>query len=286
MKVRYENGAAVVSGVAAFDLTHIFANGQCFRFLPDGKGAYEGVAHGRFLHVSKDGEDIVLYPSDATDFETVWRDYFDLDRDYATLFAGTDNAALREGLRYGAGLRVLNQQPFETLVSFIVSANNNVKRIQGIIARLCEACGIPFVFEGKTYYAFPEPAQLAERCAADFAGCGCGYRAPYIEKTARAVADGCVDLDVVAKLPYEHAKAELVKLPGVGPKVADCVLLFSMHKAEAFPADVWIKRVLKTVYGFEGNDRQTMEFARQKFGPTAGIAQQYLFYYARENGLG
>ena len=176
---------------------------------------------------------------------------------------------------------MLNQQPFELLISAIVSANNNLKRIKSIVEKICAACGEPFLAEGRRFYRFPVPERLAALTEEELLDCGCGYRAPYILASARAVADG-FDLEKVGMLPYGQAKAELCRLPGVGPKVADCILLFSLRKTDAFPADVWIKRVMERLYGFTGNDKQLYAFAREKFGPYAGIAQQYLFYYARE----
>lgn len=282
MRVSFKDGAAVISGLTCFEPRHIFDNGQTFRFDEVEKGAFEGVAHGRFLRVRKDADTVTLYPASPEEYEQVWKRYFDLEVDYGELFCDCGDKALKEGMEYGCGLRLLNQQPFETLVSFIVSANNNLKRIKGIIGRICEKCGEPFAFEGKTYYKFPEPDALASLGVEMLKECGCGYRAPYIKKTARLVADG-FPLDGLKRMDYFAAKQELRKLPGVGPKVADCILLFSLGFRDAFPADVWIKRILKEQYGFAGNDRQVYEYAREKFGSNAGIAQQYLFFWQREN---
>ncbi len=284
MDVIYKDGRAILREAAEFEPAHIFDNGQCFRFIRQADGAYHGVAHGRFLCVEKNGADVSLSPCSRDEFEGIWNGYFDLGRDYAKLFAGCGDRALLEGRKYGQGLRVLNQEPFETLISFIISANNNLGRIRGIVDRICKACGEPFEYAGRTYHAFPTPGRLATLDVDGFAGCGCGYRSPYLRETARQVADG-FDLEALRSLPYGEAKKQLMRLKGVGPKVADCVLLFSLGKADAFPADVWIKRVMKNLYGFEGNDRQVYAFAKKKFGKNAGIAQQYLFYYARENKL-
>lgn len=281
MDVKYENGAAVLAA-DCFEPRHIFENGQCFRFYPCGGGAYEGVAYGKYLRVCKNENEVTLFPCAERDFEGIWKHYFDLDRDYGALFRECGDEALQKGRRFGCGLRVLNQQPFETLVSFIISANNNLKRIRGIVAKLCERCGEPFEAEGKTRYRFPEPAALAALGTEPLAECGSGYRAPYIKGAAQMVADG-FSLEALRRLPYAEAKKELQALPGVGPKVADCVLLFSLGFYDAFPADVWIKRVMRDHYGFTGNDRQIYAFAREKFGECAGIAQQYLFFWQREN---
>ena len=262
-----------------FDLKHTFDCGQCFRF-DEIEGGYEGVALGCFLRILKTGDSVTLYPCSEQDFETKWKTYFDLCRDYSCLFRGADKV-LTEGLRCAEGLRILNQPPFETLISFIISANNNVKRIRGIIRRLCVKYGKPFEFEGSTYYDFPSSQVLAAQDPKDLVEIGAGYRSPYIIKASAMIAEG-FDLESLRLKPYTEAKKELMNLPGVGPKVADCVLLFSLGHSCAFPADVWIKRVLVQQYGFKGNDKQTAEFALEKFGKHAGIAQQYLFFWIRE----
>lgn len=284
MKVIFKDKKAILKNPGSFDPAHIFENGQAFRFADVGNGVYEGVAHGRFLRVYREKEDVVLYPVTKEEYAAVWEDYFDLRRAYGELFSGCDDDALERGREFAQGLRILKQQPFETLVSFIISANNNIKRIRSIVERLCVACGTPFVFEGKRYYAFPTPQQLAGMGEQELVACGAGYRAPYIKKTAQMVAQG-FDLEAIGHMGYDDAKQTLMQLPGVGPKVADCVLLFAYAKMQAFPADVWVKRILKTLYNFEGTNKQICEFARAAFGENAGIAQQYLFYFARETGL-
>lgn len=280
MDVKYENGAADLT-VDCFEPRHIFDNGQSFRFFPCGADAYEGVAFGRYLRVEKTPGGALLYPCGGQDFETVWRRYFDLDRDYSSLFSSCADAALERGREYGCGLRLLRQEPFEMLISFIISANNNVKRIRGIVARVCELCGQPFMFEDRVFYTFPAPEALAGVSDEALADCGCGYRAPYVRKSAQAVADG-FSLEGVSALPYGEAKRALQTLPGVGPKVADCVLLFSLGFYDAFPADVWIKRALREHYGYAGSEAQIHDFARRQFGRYAGIAQQYLFFRQKE----
>lgn len=281
MDIRYENGAALLQ-TECFEPRHIFENGQAFRFLACGENAYEGVAYGRFLRVEKIPEGARLFPCVQQDFENVWKRYFDLERNYASLFSGCRDRTLKQGIEYGCGLRVLNQEPFETLISFIISANNHVKRIRGIIERICARCGEPFVFENRTWYRFPRPEELARLSVEELAECGSGYRAPYIREAAQMAAQG-FPLDSLRSLCYADAKKELMAIPGVGPKVADCILLFSLGFADAFPADVWIRRVLREHYGFTGNDRQIYGFAQKRFGKCAGIAQQYLFFWRREN---
>ena len=221
MDVAYENGAALVR-TGCFEPRHIFENGQAFRFFPCGANAYEGVAHGRYLRVEKVPEGARLYPCTQQDFERVWKRYFDLERDYAALFSDCGDSVLKQGMQYGCGLRLLNQEPFETLISFIVSANNHVKRIRGILRRICALYGEPFSFEGKTWHRFPAPAILAGLSEEALGECGSGYRAPYIKGAARMAAEG-FSLEALRGMGYADAKKELQRLPGVGPKVADCV---------------------------------------------------------------
>ena len=178
-------------------------------------------------------------------------------------------------------MRLLNQEPFETLITFIVSANNNVGRIRKIVQAIAREAGKPIRFRGETLYTFPSPEELADVSPERLRELGAGYRAEYIAKTAGMAAAG-EDLEAIARLPYGEAKAALQKFPGVGPKVADCILLFSMHKKNAFPADVWIRRVLREMYGVElKSDQALSAFVQNTFGEYGGIAQQMLFHYAR-----
>jgi N-glycosylase/DNA lyase len=277
MRVRFEEGAALITDAADFEPRHIFECGQCFRFSPSGAG-YAGVACGRVLHVEKTGDSVKLWPCGEEDYRAVWHGYFDMDTDYAALLDGLpDDEYLQASVRFGRGLRVLRQPPFETLISFILSSNNNVGRIRGLIDRLCRAFGAPLT-DG--FYDFPDANALAAASPADIVALGAGYRAPYIVQASRAVAGG-FGLERLACLPYQTAKKELQKLPGVGPKVADCVLLFSLGHRCAFVQDVWIKRVLRDVYGVTGSGEADPGFLRARFGAQGGIVQQYLFHYAR-----
>lgn len=259
----------------------VFECGQCFRFVPK-DGVYTGVAHGRVLHVRKIQEGMEIYPTTQQEMEEIWWHYFDLGFSYEKMmaqFAGDET--IQASFAYAKGLRVLNQPPFETIISFIISANNNIKRIGGIIRRMCERWGRPISFEGQVYYDFPTAQMLGEQSEKSLREIGLGYRAPYIKKTCCAILDG-FDLDAPYHLDYSEAKEMLMELSGVGPKVADCILLFAYEKKSAFPRDVWIKRALKTFYGEEPkNDRELVQLVNEKFGQYGGIVQQYLFQYAR-----
>ena len=211
MNIEFTDNKTVLTGSCDFDLEHIFECGQSFRFDRTIDG-FEGIALGKYLRVSQDSGAITLYPCRPIEYKEIWKNYFDLERDYARLFECADGV-LQEGLRSAAGLRILNQPPFETLISFIISSNNNVKRIRGIVRRLCERFGRPFEFEGKTYYDFPTPASLAAADSAELAEIGAGYRAPFIVGAARVVCGvrsrpgrtGGVQLDVQAGEQDVHA---------------------------------------------------------------------------------
>ena len=257
-----------------FSLPQTLDCGQAFRFEEITPDKWGGVACDRYLEIEKlqDGT-VVLYGVTKKEFEEIWCDYFDLNRDYSEIIKIIgDNEVLKTASQYGQGIRVLNQPPWETLCSFIISQNNNIKRIKGIISRLCETYGEKI--EGG--YTFPSAETLAKLEPEDLAPLRAGFRAKYIIDAARRVSSGEVDLKNLKDMPYEEAQKELLKITGVGPKVADCTLLFSCRHIEALPKDVWIKRALLQLFGGE-----LPEVAL----PYAGIVQQYIFFYARETKL-
>lgn len=284
MRFTFENGDTIITG-ERIDPAIVFDCGQCFRFLPDGEDGFSGIAHGRLLRVLDKKDALVLKDVQEDEFNLIWRDFFDLDIEYSAITdAFKEDEIVSAAVRSCPGMRLLNQEPFETLITFIISANNNIPRIRKIVEAICRICGDKIE---KDSYAFPSPSQLAMLSEEDLKKCGAGYRAAYIAETSRAIADGTADLNAIQKLEYTAAKKELCKLKGVGPKVADCILLFSMHKKNAFPIDVWIKRTLNVLFGFTPkNDKEAMEFARERFGEWGGIIQQYLFWYAREEKIG
>jgi len=252
-----------------FDLDTIFGCGQCFRWAREADGSYSGVAFSKSLNVRQQGDVLIVKGADGEEFERIWRGYFDLGRDYARIKAELSaDPVLRAAIGYAPGIRILRQEPWEALCSFIISQNNNIPRITGIIARLCENFGEKL--EGG--YSFPKPGVLCGLDETDLAPLRSGFRAKYILDAAEKVASGEVELGRLQGLPLEDARAELMKIKGVGPKVADCTLLFGCGRLECFPADVWIKRVLASFYpaGFP-----------QEYLVFGGIAQQYLFHYAR-----
>lgn len=256
----------------AIDLKKTFTCGQCFRWRETAPGEYLGVAGGRAAVARKQGESVTLSGQGDGAF---WRRYFDLGRDYAGASAQflATGGYLRLCAQYGAGIRILRQDAWETLVSFILSQCSNIPRIQKSVAALCGAYGAPIDFCGRRLRAFPAPARLAGLEEEDLAPLRLGYRAPYVLAAARAVRDGDLDLDALARSDRETAVARLEQLPGVGPKVANCVALYGLHMGDCFPVDTWMRRALKAHF--------PPDFDPKSLGEFAGLAQQYIFYYAR-----
>jgi N-glycosylase/DNA lyase len=273
-----------------FEPRHTFECGQCFRWSMEEDGSYTGVVHGKVLNISKHGEEIVFSNVDEADFENIWENYFDLKRDYSTIESSLSkiDETMIKAVSYGRGMRILNQDPWETLISFILSANNGVPRIKGIIKKLSESYGRELgEYRGNMRYAFPKAECLAGLSVSEIRACGTGYRDKYILESARMVAEDSSLLDKIGIMEITEARKALLNFPGVGPKVSDCILLFSMGRANAFPIDVWVKRVMEYFYLDEINTFGNIAgFADGYFGELKGFAQQYLFYYAREKNIG
>ncbi|HHU05710.1 MAG TPA: DNA-3-methyladenine glycosylase 2 family protein [Clostridiales bacterium] len=273
MKLSFTDNLTEITELEDFDPVKIFECGQCFRWIPDESGVYTGLFRKHAARVWREGEKVFI-TSDKETFEAVWRDYFDLDRDYAEIrrmFSIDDY--MKKAAEFGKGIRILRQDRWEALCSFIISQCNNIPRIRKIIEALCQLHGEPVEFEGKTLFTFPAAEKLAPLSPEDLAPVRCGYRAPYIIDAARAVAEGRLDLDKLTAAGYETALNTLKTISGVGDKVANCIVLFGLQMLDAFPKDVWIKRALRGNY--------PKDFSPSVFGQYAGVAQQYMFYYAR-----
>lgn len=273
-KAEFKNNNIYITGIANFDLPHTLDCGQAFRWEEKENGIWKGVAYNKYLELEKlsDGT-VILYNTTEEDFKNIWTEYFDLNRNYTEIITAiSGNEILKNAALYGSGIRVLNQEPWETLCSFIISQNNNIKRIKGIIERLCENFGEDM----GGYFSFPTAEKIASLTIDDLAVLRSGFRAKYILDAANKVANNEIDLYNLKNLPVDDARNELMKIKGVGPKVADCALLFSHRHIEAFPKDVWIKRAMEVLFGGE---------LPKEAIPFAGIVQQYIFFYARETKL-
>jgi len=276
MRAAQAGGEVRISGVADFDPVHIFECGQCFRWNMREDGSYVGVAMGRAARVRTESGDVFISGT-LRDYEDIWRGYFDMDCDYAAIRrrVAVDDY-MKRASDFGAGIRILRQDRWEALCSFIISQCNNIPRIKGIVERLCALCGDVTEFMGETFYTFPDAETVASLSEKELASLRCGYRAPYISAAAQAVRDGALDLDALALTDCETARSALKKLPGVGDKVANCVVLFGLHMVDAFPIDTWMKKTISEHYP-DG-------FSPSVFSPYAGVAQQYMFYFARSGG--
>ena len=262
----------LLSNLQDFSLPQILDCGQCFRWVPINETAtlWQGIAFGRRLLIEQKGEEqFFFYPCTEEEFQQLWVPYFDLQTDYSFIKNQLhSDPIMAEASNYAPGIRVLRQEGWEALCTFIISQNNNIKRIRGIVERFCQCFGEPI--EGG--FAFPTAQRLAQASLEDLAPLRAGFRAKYLLDAAQKVSSGEVDLSLIPKLPYEAAQTLLRKIRGVGPKVADCALLFGFYRLEAFPMDVWMKRAMKALYPKGLPDAEL---------PYRGIAQQYLFHYAR-----
>lgn len=284
-----------VEGVRDFHPDHVFDCGQCFRWERNDDGSYSGIAFGKTARIAYDEENerLMIYGAAEADFDNIWRNYLDLDRDYAEIkkeLAAKDDV-IASAISFGGGIRILNQEKWETLLSFIISQNNNIPRIKKCINSLAETLGeYAGEFEGKKYYSLPAPEVLAAATIDDLAPCRLGYRAKYLIETAKQVnAEGIESLESLGdcSLSAKETCEALKSYCGVGPKVANCIALFAMGKMDSFPIDVWVRKVMNTMYGIDENDMKAMaEFAEKNFGCYGGIAQQYLFYYITHNKSG
>ena len=275
----------------SFELKDIFDCGQCFRWNIEEDGSYTGVFGKNILNVKRDGKNINFKGICDENIEDIIYDYFDLNRDYErikeTLSEIDEN--MKKSVLYGKGIRILNQDLWETIISFIISANNNIPRIKGIIERLSKKYGSEISFNGKEYYTFPTPEQLKDVTVEDYRKLGLGFRDIRLYETTQMILNKDIDLEKLKNNPNTiEVREELLKLSGVGPKVADCILLFStLKRFEVFPIDVWVRRVMNDLYIKQEDEtkvskKQIEKIAEEKFGNLAGLAQQYLFYWRIE----
>ena len=261
-KILERENKVIIEDIKNFNTKHIFEGGQCFRWNETEDLVYHGVAFGYPAKVWQEAEEVFI-SSDAP--EELWRGYFDLDRDYEAASASFRGGEyLDEAKRFGRGIRILRQEPWEALCSFIISQCNNIPRIKGIVERLCACFGDAVSFEGREYHTFPAAERIARLSLEDLQPLRSGYRAEYILNAAKEICSGSIDLDRLAYTDWVSAEKALLSMKGIGKKVADCVLLFGLHHMEAFPPD----------------------FDPSALGENAGLAQQYIFYYARSGQPG
>lgn len=285
---------AIVERVECFDVGQILESGQVFRFERINDHTYILIAKGKCIKLVQHpgNNELMIYHTSVGEFDEVWKNYFDLHTDYKHISEtlGNKDEYMEAAVKFGQGVRILKQDPWEMLISFIISQNKAIPQIKQCIASITERYGDEIGYNQdteKTYYTFPTPEQLVKVSEQELRDCKVGFRAPYIVDACQKVVSGEVDLNELFHLPSQEAKEKLMQIKGVGPKVSDCILLFGYSKMDLFPTDVWIKRVIEGMY-FDGKEislKAIQTFAREYFGDLAGYAQQYLFFYGRENNL-
>ena len=281
----------IIENQESFELKDIFECGQCFRWNENEDGSYTGVINNGVLNVKKQDKKIIFTGMLDGDIKEIVRFYYDLDRNYGEIKRELSNIDkyLKTSVEYGKGIRILNQDLWETIISFIISANNNIPRIKGIIERISKKYGTEIEWNGEKYYTFPTPEQLGKATVEDLRSLGTGFRDIRIYETTKKVLSVEFNLKEVQNKDTLSARDELLTLSGVGPKVADCILLFStLKRFDVFPIDVWVRRVMNELY-IKNEDEtkvsknEITKIAEKKFGNLEGLAQQYLFYWKRES---
>lgn len=294
-----EKNRIIIKDMKDFEPKHIFECGQAFRWKVEEDGSYTAIGFNRVINVKREDQDIIFNNTNMEDFNRFWYNYFDLGRDYGQIKEElSKDPILEEAIKYGEGIRILNQEPFETTISFIISANNQIPRIKKSIELISKHYGKE-IHHGETgrtsflkgmeeAYGFPTPQDLSKVDVDELKEISrVGFRGERIIKTSQIIAQGHLDLNSIYDLSREEGKKALMTLPGVGPKVSDCILLFAFNKDDAFPVDLWVKRVMEHFYlKKDTNVKHIGEEGARIFGDLAGFAQQYLFYYAREKGIG
>lgn len=282
----------IIDKIDAFELRDIFDCGQCFRWDKEDNGSYTGVVKNGVLNVNCDSEKIYFKGTLDCDIKQFVNRYFDLNRDYESIKRELSkiDTHMSESIKYGKGIRILNQDLWETIISFIISANNNIPRIKGIINRLSTKYGTKVEFENRNYFLFPTPDQLKYVTIPEFRQLGLGFRDVRLYETTQKILDGEINFSALYELDTPSVRAKLLELSGVGPKVADCILLFSdLKRFDIFPIDVWVRRVMNDLYIKNPDEKKVSKkdinkIAFDKFGKMPGLAQQYLFYWRRDVG--
>ena len=280
----------IVENQDSFNIEHIFECGQCFRWNKINENTYLGVIKGAVIRVKQEGTKITFEGNSNEDFKKIVNNYFDLKTNYMDYKNSLSNVDeyMKESIKFGNGIRILKQDLWECIISFIISANNNIPRIKKIIESLSKEYGKKIEFDGKIYYEFPTPEELSRATVKDLRNLGTGFRDVRIYNTTRMILSKEVSLEKIAAMETtDEMREELLKLDGVGPKVADCILLFGLNRFDVFPIDVWVRRVMNDLYIHNEiedkvDKKEIKKLAEEKFGKLTGIAQQYLFYWKRE----
>lgn len=268
MEIKKENNNLIIKNIKCLNIALSLDCGQAFRWRVENDNIWCGVVKNKYLKIKQNENNIIFYDTTEDDFNLIWKEYFDLERDYAFILSSYDDESLITACKEYNGIRILKQDEWEAICSFIISANNNIPRIKGIIERFCENFGEKV----ETSYSFPSPEKIAELKVEDLEIIRAGFRAKYILDAAKKISTKEVDIEKVKNMNFEDAKQELLKIKGVGEKVAQCALLYGFGRLEAFPQDVWVKRIVSELYP---------NGLPECIKGTEGIAQQYLFHWRR-----
>lgn len=288
MKILQKNENIILKDVKDFNIEHILECGQCFNFEKVADMEYIIVAYGKLLHIRQDKTDVIMYNTSLDDYDNIWKNYFDMEIDYSFIkeYLKNNDEKIVDAIDNKWGIRIINQEFGETLLSFIISQNKQIPHIKQIVRNISERFGNELgEYNGRKYYSFPTLIQLSDATEEDFRELKTGFRAPYLMDAINNMKKG-LSADTFGKLDYESAIKEMLKIKGVGEKVANCVALFSLGYRNAFPVDVWVKRVMEETYFHkETSKEEIMRFAKEKFGEYGGYAQQYHFYHMRDGKM-
>lgn len=295
MKITSKNNNVIIHNVNDFDLSQTLECGQCFRFYKLAEQSYVVVASHRAVKIEQKDQDLIFYDSNLEDVTNFWINYFDLDRDYAAIktYLLKKDARLEDAIKEKSGVRIINQEFHEMVISFIISQNKQIPHIKQLVERISNTYGeLICNIDGVDYYSFPSVDVLASISEDEWREMRVGFRAPYLYDASQKLANGEIaKKDFVSNnglIPEDEAIDKLTSIKGVGEKVANCVMLFSLGYRNAFPVDVWIKRIMEYCYfDSKETDKKTIKkFAEDLYGEYGGYAQQYLFCYGRDNNLG
>jgi N-glycosylase/DNA lyase len=267
-----------------FKLSDTVTCGQIFRFFKEDDGSFNIVIKDRVINVFMDGNFLCASSNDENDLESVIRNYFDLDNDYSLIndFLIKHDSKLKDAVLFSNGLTMIRQDPFETVMEYIISANNGVPQIANALNNIAQKYGKKVMFNGKEYYLFPNYKDLKDVSISDFRSCKVGFRDKYLKAMVDKLNNNEINLEEFYELDTKDALNKFMENVGIGPKVASCILLFAYQKYDVFPIDTWVKKIMKNDYGIEG-EKEIRKFAIKTYGKYSGLAIQYLFNYSRNN---
>lgn len=282
MNYEFKENKVIINNPEDFSLAHTFDCGQCFRFNLNENGNYTGIAFNKAVEISEENGNIIIENLTEDEFYKNWIDFLDLSRNYKEIKDSLiHDEVIKKAIEFGKGIRILKQDFFECVISFIISQQNNIPKIKKAVEGFARLFGDEIEFKGSKYYSFPDVTKVKDITKEDLKELKIGYRDEYIIDAIKKVSSGEISYEELVKLPYKEAKEKLLTVKGIGNKVADCILLFSLLKFEAFPVDTWIKKAMAELYNLK--EKEIKDYSKINFGDYSGFAQQYIFYYIRSS---